>query len=77
MERKHFDKSKKCINEYLYPAKNNVDDCDSISDILRELEINEDDCYTALGISKDNDYEFHLVRPQIHVLSTTLLKVVC
>ena len=73
MERKHFDKSKKYINEYLYPAKNN----DSISDILREIEINEDDCYTALGISKDNDYEFHLVRPQIHVLATTLLKVVC
>ena len=57
--------------------KNNVDDCDSISDILRELEINEDDYYTALGISKDNDYELHLVRPQIHVLSATILKVVC
>ena len=57
--------------------KNNVDDCDSISDILRELEINEDDYYTALGISKDNDYELHLVRPQIHVLPATILKVVC
>ena len=57
--------------------KNNVDDCDSISDILRELEINEDDYYTALGISKDNDYELHLVRPQIHVLLATILKVVC
>ena len=57
--------------------KNNVDDCDSISDILRELEINEDDYYTALGISKDNDYELHLVRPKIHVFSATILKVVC
>ena len=47
----------------MYPAKNNVDKCDSISDILRELEINEDDYYTALGISKDDDYELHLVRP--------------
>ena len=55
-------KVKKYINGYLYPEKNNVDDCDSISDILRELAINEDDYYTALGISKDNDYELHLVR---------------
>ena len=47
----------------MYPAKNNVDKCDSISDILRELEINEDDYYTALGISKDDDYKLHLVRP--------------
>ena len=36
------------------PAKNNVDDCDSIFDILCELEINKDDYYTALGISKNN-----------------------
>ena len=50
------------INEYLYLAKNTVDDCDTISDILRELEINEDDFYTALEISKDNDYELHLLR---------------
>ena len=46
----------------MYPAKNNVDDGDSILDILREFYINEDDYYNALGISKDNDYELHLVR---------------
>ena len=54
-------KVKKYINEYLYPVKNNVDDCDSISDILCELEIKEDDYYTDVGISKDNNYELHLV----------------
>ena len=36
-------KVKKYINEHLYSAKNNVDDCDSISDILCELETNKDD----------------------------------
>ena len=30
-------KVKTCINEYLYPAKNNVDGCDSISDIFHKL----------------------------------------
>ena len=47
----------------MYSAKDNVDVCDSISEILRELEINENDYFTNLGISKDNDYELHLVRP--------------
>ena len=70
-------KVKKYINEYLYPVKNNVDDCDSISDILCELEINEDDYYTDVGISKDNNYELHLVRRPNSCLSTTILKVVC
>lgn len=32
----------------IYPAKNNVDACDSNSYIFCELEINEDDHYTAL-----------------------------
>ena len=61
----------------MYTQKNNVDDCDSASDILCELEINEDDYYTALGISKDNDYELHLVRRPNSCLATTILKVVC
>ena len=62
---------KKCINGYFYPAEDDVDDCYSISDILRELEINEDGYYTDLEISKDNDYELRLVS------STTILKMVC
>ena len=61
----------------MYTQKNNVDDCDSASDILCELEINEDDYYTALGISKENDYELHLAKPQIHVSSINILTVVC
>ena len=36
-------KVKKYINEHLYPAKNNVDDCDSISAIFCELDTNKDD----------------------------------
>ena len=47
----------------MHSAKNNVDDCDSISDILCELETNKDDWYTGLGISKGNDYELYLVWP--------------
>ena len=62
---------KKCINGYFYPAEDDVDDWYSISDILRELEINEDGYYTDLEISKDNDYELRLVS------STTILKMVC
>ena len=61
MERRYFSKSKK-NNDYLYHAKNDVDGCDSHSDILCELEIKENDYYTALEISKDNDYELHLVQ---------------
>ena len=41
-------KVKKYTSEYLYPEKSNSDDCDSISDFLHKLEINEDDYYTAL-----------------------------
>ena len=62
---------KKCINGYFYPAEDDVDDWYSISDILRELETNEDGYYTDLEISKDNDYELRLVS------STTILKMVC
>ena len=42
----------------------------SISTLQRTVQMivivfqnNEDDYYNALGISKDNDYELHLVRP--------------
>ena len=78
MERRYLDKkSKKYINEYLYPQKNNVDDFDGASDILCELKINKDDYYTPLAISKDNDYELHFAKPQIHVSSTNILTVVC
>ena len=42
-----------------------------------ELEINDNDYYTILGISKDNDYKLHLVRRPNSCLATTILKVVC
>lgn len=31
--------------------------------IVIVFHINQDEYYNALGISKDNDYELHLVRP--------------
>ena len=57
-----LEKVKKYIDEYLYPAKNNIDNCGTISDILKSLEIDVEDYYNALAISKDNDYELHLIR---------------
>ena len=35
-------KVKKYINKHLHPAKNNVNDCDSISDTFCELDTNKD-----------------------------------
>ena len=59
------------IDEKLYPSKVNIIDPKkehfieppTIEQILEELEISANDYYNALSISKDNDYELHLIRP--------------
>ena len=64
-------KAKNYIDNHLFPAKRNIVDPSqdnfeqppTIPEILSELEIEEDDYYRALSISKDNDYELHLIRP--------------
>ena len=45
------------------PTKDNFEEPPTISQILSELEIDEEDYYRALSVSKDNDYELHLIRP--------------
>ena len=61
---------KKYINEKLYSAKINITDpCQenyispsSIDETLSELAISDTDYYNALAISKNDDYELHLIR---------------
>ena len=53
--------SKSYINDYLFPARNDIDQCRNISYILKQLEVSQEDYFAALAISNGNDYEVHLI----------------
>lgn len=47
----------------LFPTKENFEQVPTISDILKELEIDENEYYNALLISSDNCFQVHMKRP--------------
>ena len=51
----------------LKPLKENCEKVPNIPDILKELNLPEDQYYDALSISIDADYQIHL-KHQMHVL---------
>ncbi|XP_028414140.1 uncharacterized protein LOC114537203 [Dendronephthya gigantea] len=54
---------KQKIDEVLNPSKTTYDASLSDSDILKSLDITEEQYYWALSISPDSDFELHLKRP--------------
>ena len=54
---------KQKIDEILNPSKTTYDASLTYLDILKSLDINEDQYYWALSISPDSDFELHLKRP--------------
>ena len=53
---------KQKIDEVLNPSKSDYNPT-SDADILKSIDDTEDDCYWALSISPDSDFELHLKRP--------------
>ena len=45
------------------PDKANYKPPSTIDEILLELDISKEDCYHALSISVDENYELHLIQP--------------
>ena len=56
-------KVKNFIDEFLNPHKPNFKSNMSITEILKELEISEENYYEALSVSPDEDFRIHLKRP--------------
>ena len=46
----------------LNPLKENYEKVQNIANILKELNLTEDQCYDALSISNDSDFQIHLKR---------------
>ena len=55
-------KVKSYINDYLYSARADTNQCCIISDILKQLEVNLGDYYAAIVKSSENVYKVSLIR---------------
>ena len=53
---------KQKIDEVLNPSKSDYNPTLSDADILKSIDVTEDDYYWALSISPDSDFELHLKR---------------
>ncbi len=54
---------KQKIDEILNPSKSDYNPTISDTDILKSIDVTEDDYYWALSVSPDSDFDLHLKRP--------------